>query len=332
MRKDRKIKRRKKKEQCRKTFIKGPYKFAKGLFTVCRSGKLECPKEDLEKHLRATYCDEGRNIQIPLIQGVRKPAKPGVDFDISDLKKREVDDFVKKSRAKSSPGNDGVSYKVYKYCDRLRLQLFLLLRDMWRAKSVAERWCLAEGIYLPKEENSKELGQFRPISLLNIDGKVMFGVIANRIIKFVQKNGFVNESVQKAGIPGIPGCIEHAFAIWESIQHAKKQKEDVAMVWLDLANAYGSVPHQMIHNAMDFFWIPDEVQKMLMAYYNNFKMRFTTSDYTTDWQSLEVGIAAGCTVSVILFVLVMEMMLRSTDCQNTLVRTLLYEHSWMISL
>ena len=131
----------------------------------------------------------------------------------------------------------------------------------------------------------------------------------------------MNESVQKAGIPGIPGCIEHAFAIWESIQHAKKQKEDVAMVWLDLANAYGSVPHQMIHNAMDFFWIPEEVQRMLMAYYNNFKMRFTTSDYTTDWQSLEVGIAAGCTVSVILFVLVMEMMLKSTDCQNTLVRT-----------
>ena len=48
MRKDRKIKRRKKREQCRKKFVKDPYKFAKGLFTVCRSGKWECPKEDLE--------------------------------------------------------------------------------------------------------------------------------------------------------------------------------------------------------------------------------------------------------------------------------------------
>ena len=31
---------------------------------------------------------------------MRKPARPGVDFDVSDLKKREVDDFVKNQEQK----------------------------------------------------------------------------------------------------------------------------------------------------------------------------------------------------------------------------------------
>ena len=50
----------------------------------------------------------------------------------------------------------------------------------------------------------------------------------------------------------------------------------------------------------------------MMKYYSNFKMRFTTSNFTTEWHPLEVGIAAGYTISVIWFILVMEMILQAT--------------------
>ena len=42
-------------------------------------------------------------------------------------------------------------------------------------------------------------------------------------------------------------------------------------------------------------------------------MRFTTENFTTDWHGLEIGIAAGCAISIIWFILVMEMILRSAD-------------------
>ena len=320
LRDKRKLDRKKERTKSRREFIKDPYKFTKGLFTESKSGRLECTKDELEQHLKNTYSDKTNKAPLPDMEGLRRPTAPGIQFDLSDIKKKEVDDFIKKARSKSKPGNDGVTYKVYKQCPRLRLRLFFLLREMWRSKDVAERWCIAEGIYLPKEEESKILGQFRPISLLNIDGKVMFGIIANRIVKFVQSNGYINESAQKAGVPGIPGCVEHVFSIWDIIQKTKAERGDIAMIWLDLANAYGSVPHSLIQAAMDFFWIPKTVQKVLLEYYNKFKMRFTTGDFTTEWQSLEVGVAAGCTISGILFVLVMEMILRSTNCDSALVK------------
>ena len=62
------------------------------------------------------------------------------------------------------------------------------------------------------------------------------------MIEFVQTNGYVNESVQKAGIPCIPGCVEHVFAIWDAIREVKESKGDLTVIWLDLANAYCSVP------------------------------------------------------------------------------------------
>ena len=315
MRKERKLKRRREKVKTRKSFIRDPYKFAKGIFTESKSGTLKCTKEELESHLQQTYSDPRRAERLPHMRNLKRPTKPGVQFDLSDLKAKEYNDFIKKALAKSSPGNDGVSYEVYKKCSRLRNRLFLLLRKMWKTRDVADRWAIAEGLYLPKEENSEELGQFRPISLLNIDGKIMFGIIAKRIIDFARANGYIDETIQKAGVPNIPGCVEHAYSIWEEIQNAKEKKSDLSVIWLDLANAYGSVPHAIIEEAMEFFWIPEEVRKMIMLYYDKFLMRFTTNDFTTDFQRLEVGIAAGCTISVVLFVLVMEMILKSTNVE-----------------
>ena len=190
------MKRRKENERTRKEFIKDAYKFAKSIFTESKSGTLKCTKEELEAHLKEIYSDPDRKKRLQYISNLNKSTRPGTPFDMSDIKKREVDEFITKACSESSPGNDGVSYKVYKKCPRLRNSLFMLLRNMWGKKSVAKRWEMAEGIYLPKEVKSETLGQFRPISLLNIDGKIMFGIIAKRIISFVRNNGYVDESVQ----------------------------------------------------------------------------------------------------------------------------------------
>ena len=60
-----------------------------------------------------------------------------------------------------------------------------------------------DGVYLPKEQNSTEINQFRPISLLNVEGKIFFSVMASRLTKYLTENGYINISVQEGGIPGV---------------------------------------------------------------------------------------------------------------------------------
>lgn len=178
---------------------------------------------------------------------------------------------------------------------------------------MVESWNKAEGVYIPKIEDAKEIGDYRPISLLEVDGKIMFGILAKRLTEYLLANGFVNTSVQKAGVPGFQGCIEHSYMIWETLQEAKKQKKDLSVIWLDLANAYGSVPHKIIEYALHFFHVPQQFIDYIMKYYRGFKMRFTTNKYTTQWQELEVGIPIGCSISPVLFVLAMELLVRGAE-------------------
>ena len=67
-------------------------------------------------------------------------------------------------------------YLVYKKCPGVLKQLHNLLVSAWRNKHVSCEWSTADGVYIPKEKDSKGIGQFRPISLLNVEGKVFFAV------------------------------------------------------------------------------------------------------------------------------------------------------------
>ncbi|GFO37481.1 reverse transcriptase [Plakobranchus ocellatus] len=101
--------------------------------------------------------------------------------------------------------------------------------------------------------------------------------------------------------------------IWEAIQRAKSEKLNLDVVWLDLANAYGSVPHEMIQLVLRMYHVPEDIQVMLDDYFSGFRMMFSTNDYTTNWINPEVGIAMECTLSSILFVMAMEVILKAAE-------------------
>ncbi|GFN94352.1 reverse transcriptase [Plakobranchus ocellatus] len=101
--------------------------------------------------------------------------------------------------------------------------------------------------------------------------------------------------------------------IWEAIQRAKSEKLNLDVAWLDLTNTYGLVPHEMIQLALRMYHVPEVIQVMLDDYFGGLCMRFSTNDYTTNWINLEVGIAMGCTISPILFLMAMEVILKAAE-------------------
>ena len=38
---------------------------------------------------------------------------------------------------------------------------------------------------------------------------------------------------------------------------------ELYVIWFDLENANGSVRQQLIENAIEFFWIPEDIKKLI---------------------------------------------------------------------
>lgn len=137
-------------------------------------------------------------------------------------------------------------------CTRV-LQEFL--RILWKLMKVV--W---------EKKDSTSISQFNPISLLNVEGKIFFSIITQRLSTYLLKNCFIDTSIQKASLPGFPGCLEHINVIWQQIQSAKKERKELHVTFLDLANAYGLVPHELLWAAFDFFQCTDDNNKFSLLW------------------------------------------------------------------
>ena len=102
--------------------------------------------------------------------------------------------------------------------------------------------------------------------------KIFFWGLANRLTDYLINNGFIDPSVQKAGISGFPGCLERVSMTWSAMISAQQANSNLEVVWLDLANAYGSVLHSIIDLTLSHFWVPDRLRVMVECYYKKFKM------------------------------------------------------------
>lgn len=187
------------------------------------------------------------------------------------------------------------------------------MKAVWRGNRLPDEWLVAEGCFIPKEENSSSIKQFCTISLLNVEGKIFFGILASRLTSFLLSNKYIDTPVQKGGVPGVPGCIEHTSVISKIIEDAKRNQGDLAVLWLDISNAYGTIPHKLVDLTLQAYHVPGKVQHLLQEYFNRFRMRFTCGHFTTSWQRLEKGIVTGCTISVILFAAAMNLLFKSVE-------------------
>jgi len=136
-----------------------------------RTWQLSCSREEVEEHLRNTHSDQSRQVEMEGHERIADVPMPEVAFIEGEPTLKEVQDILKKARSKSAPGPNGIPYKVYKSCPKLLRRLWKLLKVVWRKGDVPMEWQRAECIFVPKEEDSKDIGQFRTISLLNADGE-----------------------------------------------------------------------------------------------------------------------------------------------------------------
>lgn len=145
------------------------------------------------------------------------------------------------------------------------------------------------------------ISQFHIISLLSVEGKIFFSIVAI----------YIDTSVQNSGIPGVRGCIEHTGVVTQLLREARENKGNLVVLWLDLANACGSMPHKLVLKELERHHVPAAVRDLIMDYYSNFSLRVSAGSTTSEWHRLEVGIITGCTISVILFALAMNMLVKS---------------------
>ena len=109
----------------------------------------------------------------------------------------------------------------------------------------------------------------------------------------------------------VPGCWEHLSLVWHTLKEGRMQKSTLATRWLDIANAYGSIPHKLIVFALRRYGASPQWIRLVENYYKGIfsKSVIFSESATSAWHKHHWGIFAGCTLSIILFLAGMNIIL-----------------------
>ena len=137
-------------------------------------------------------------------------------------------------------------------------------------------WASSLVVLAYKDGDTADPSMFRMIALTSTLGKPYHQIKADRMAEFMTKNGYIDETTQKAFLKGINGCIEHIQIIQEIIQDAKQKKRTVHFSWYDLSDAYGSIPHNLIEFSLKHYHVPQREIDYIMNLYSQLEGRIVT--------------------------------------------------------
>ena len=178
--------------------------------------------------------------------------------------------------------------------------LFNVFKSCLKNCVVPIQWRYAREIFIPKCKTPMEsnIKDFRPIALLNVEGKLLFSLVSRRLeAHIITNNKFINTSVQKGSMEKVPGCWEHMSMVWSALKDARSDKLDLATI----SNAYGSIPHRVIFFMLKRYGVPQHWISFIKNYYVGIYSKSFSEHAPSNWHKHMRGIFAGCTLSIILF-------------------------------
>ena len=297
-------KRRWRRRTLRAKFFKDPYEVARNVLKPKVICQPSVSKESLNNFVRGASSDPSRDVPLGDLEDLPNFDRDLKAFDVSPFSFNLFLRLLKRKRNGSKPGPNKIPYKVYKKCPKVASLVFNIMEGVRRAGVIPLRWRVAEGFFLPKVDkpNVEDLGDFRTISLMNVEAKLFWCMVSSRLYNYlILSNNIIDTSMQKGSIQKMAGVWEHTAMVWEGLKDARKRRKSVVVLWLDLANAYGSVPHKLIEFALRRYRVPEGWIKLILSYYNGLWSRTRGGEVFSDWFLYEIGIFAGCTISVILF-------------------------------
>uniref|UniRef100_A0AAV1VP33 Reverse transcriptase n=1 Tax=Peronospora matthiolae TaxID=2874970 RepID=A0AAV1VP33_9STRA len=213
----------------------------------------------------------------------------------------EIEDQVQRARGSSSPGLDGVGYDIFKlFTAQLLPALHAAFARCWQSKRVPQSWKVGVVRLLHKKGDRLDPSNWRPICLQQAIYKLYAGVLSRRFTRWLDVNG--RHADAQKGFRAMNGCGEHNFLAAMLVDQARRKHQELHVVWYDFANAFGSVPHDLLWEALQRQGVPPEFVACCRGLYADAAFTIGNAvDGTTAPIALKVGVFQGCPLSPHLF-------------------------------
>lgn len=178
----------------------------------------------------------------------------------------EIKTLIKRTKRKT-PGSTKISKVILEKCTEKTLNQ---LKNIFNACYSAGYFpkCFKEAIikFIPKKDKAPTNPiNYRPISLLEVPGKIFERTILARLNTFLTENNIINE--RQHGFRTYKGTHTAITTAYETIANALAEKKQVYLVLRDVAKAFDKVWHHGLKYKIIRLGLPDILSKILCNFF-----------------------------------------------------------------
>lgn len=222
-----------------------------------------------------------------------------------EITEYECKEAINAMKLNKSPGSDGISVEFYKaFWEDIKFILIESLNSAYHLEkmSTTQRRGILSLLY--KKNDKTLLTNWRPISLLNTDYKILTHVLANRLKKVLNK--LIN--ADQTGYLKGRNIGQNIRLIQDVIDYCENNETEGAIVFLDFQKAFDTVNHSFLDNVLKKFNFGESFIKWVRTIYNDAESCVSNNGWTSKPFQIQRGIRQGCPLSALLFLLVVEIL------------------------
>jgi hypothetical protein len=218
----------------------------------------------------------------------------------------EIAKAVKNLKNEKTPGMDGFPVEFYKFFwkDVGPLVFDSLAGSINKGEMSIDQKRGVINLIPKKDKDVRRLKNWRPISLLNTDYKILTKTLATRL-KHVLPS--VIHPDQVAYLKG-RYIGQNIRTIIDIMDYTNEQKLEGIVAFLDFEKAFDSIDWRVIDESLESFNIGPVFRKWVKIVYKDISSCVTNCGFSSEYFNITRGVRQGCPLSAYLFIVVAEIL------------------------
>ena len=222
---------------------------------------------------------------------------------------KELDMAIKQFKNEKSPGSDGLTIEFFKtFWSKLKKPLLESINYSLQNQLLSKTQ--REGIItlIPKKDKPREkIQNWRPITLLNLDYKILSKILANRLKEVLpylineDQVGFIKGRYIGYNIRKLEECIEYL----------DNTKNSGIIINIDFEKAFDGLNWELIYTVLNCLNFGQKFINYIKTLYTNISAQIINNGHLSDPFFPKRGVRQGCPISPYLFILSVEILASS---------------------